>query len=1041
VTATAAVTSTVTQNGVTTYNWRGQSVTRDAYGEVTAVTDGRGLTIGATTANTTMPAITPNSLANWYTSHSVYDAQGDLTASATAPITTTFAGVTSTGPVTTTYTYDADGNQTGVTTPNGETTNIIYDHLGRPTTATQPLVPLYNRTLKSPTSSIAYDGDGNIVQRTDGAGDVTSASYDPLGRQTGATNALGATTILTYTATTLATVRDPLGHVAATYAYDTAGRLTGVTDPLNDKVSTGYDAASNVTGGSIGNGSTTVQTTTNTFDPLNEPASTTVGGPGTTSQTTTYQYDLDGNRAQATYADGAQATFSRDLSSLPTAATSSAVNATESFGYDPAANLQNSSDFNSTPAQDTVDGANRLTQWVAGTGALSDTVTYDPDGHALTQSETANGQTVTASAGYNAAGWQTSTTDNGLATSYGYDAAGRLRTTTLGSGGTLSATPDAAGRVTTLAEGNNQTTYSYNGDDQPTQVQLPGGVTETNGYDAAGRLASRTITGGGMNSSYSYTYNPAGWLTSIVSSVGGTGPITTTFTHDAFGHLTGASGGTTGTWTYHQDDSLATSGGTTYNDYQGIPLQTYSGTFCGVPCTKYYANGTAIGKTDAFLGSSQNVETHYTYDAAERLTGVYHCPANDSAFCAQYATGTASMSYNARGQRASYSTSGDWGSISQQFQYRGGQLAQVATVSGTTAYTDTYVYGPGGAPLELIRRTAAAGQCGATTCRYWYELDGQGNVVALTDSAGKVVDSYQYDPWGAPTSVSEQVPQRLRFRGYWYDQELGTYWLSVRQYDPALKQFLQADPSQQEGLSAYAYAKSDPVDLADPSGNDACNPGTGTGGYACQCPSGMQVVNNNLCGCPYNEAEYNGQCSPTWSSTLLVNPDGSCWPDPSNCLVDALSQAAYTFLYTVEYTQDPPKDRYDLVNSLCGSAALLAKQFKPGFVGFGAELEAADGIIWGVIYDIAWININTLRHGVIENPLTITLPFLGKLQLPVPNAGPSWTTFAFANTGPGEIVAAFYFTALVEEGSDPGTVDLCRNWSYDDPPNVKITVT
>jgi RHS repeat-associated protein len=91
-------------------------------------------------------------------------------------------------------------------------------------------------------------------------------------------------------------------------------------------------------------------------------------------------------------------------------------------------------------------------------------------------------------------------------------------------------------------------------------------------------------------------------------------------------------------------------------------------------------------------------------------------------------------------------------------------------------------------------------------------------VVALTDSSGHVVDSYQYHPWGAPTSVAEQVPQRLRYRGYWYDQELGTYWLSVRQYDPALKQFLQADPSQQEGLSAYAYAKSDPVDLADPSG-------------------------------------------------------------------------------------------------------------------------------------------------------------------------------------------------------------------------------
>jgi RHS repeat-associated protein len=72
--------------------------------------------------------------------------------------------------------------------------------------------------------------------------------------------------------------------------------------------------------------------------------------------------------------------------------------------------------------------------------------------------------------------------------------------------------------------------------------------------------------------------------------------------------------------------------------------------------------------------------------------------------------------------------------------------------------------------------------------------------------------------WGALTSASESVPQRLRYAGYWYDQELGWYWGSVRMYDPSLKRWLQPDPSQTEGVGTYVYAGDDPVDETDPIG-------------------------------------------------------------------------------------------------------------------------------------------------------------------------------------------------------------------------------
>jgi RHS repeat-associated protein len=114
--------------------------------------------------------------------------------------------------------------------------------------------------------------------------------------------------------------------------------------------------------------------------------------------------------------------------------------------------------------------------------------------------------------------------------------------------------------------------------------------------------------------------------------------------------------------------------------------------------------------------------------------------------------------------------------------------------------------------------------------RYWYEVDAQGSVMALTDVTGNGVDQYQYDAWGAPDMSEggnhEDVPQPLWYRGYVEDRELqtpgenggGWYWLSVRSYDPTLERFIQPDPSEQDGTRSYVYCGDDPLDCSDPSG-------------------------------------------------------------------------------------------------------------------------------------------------------------------------------------------------------------------------------
>ena len=104
--------------------------------------------------------------------------------------------------------------------------------------------------------------------------------------------------------------------------------------------------------------------------------------------------------------------------------------------------------------------------------------------------------------------------------------------------------------------------------------------------------------------------------------------------------------------------------------------------------------------------------------------------------------------------------------------------------------------------------------------RYWYVRDGRGNVIALTGPKGSVVASYADDPWGQVISSTETIWQPFRYGSYWYNADLGVYWLQVRSYDPTLKRFLQPDPAAIDGTRSYVHVGDDPVDGTDPLGAD-----------------------------------------------------------------------------------------------------------------------------------------------------------------------------------------------------------------------------
>ena len=87
---------------------------------------------------------------------------------------------------------------------------------------------------------------------------------------------------------------------------------------------------------------------------------------------------------------------------------------------------------------------------------------------------------------------------------------------------------------------------------------------------------------------------------------------------------------------------------------------------------------------------------------------------------------------------------------------------------------------------------------------------------------------YSYDAWGNCT-VTKNVGgtaeiNPYRYRGYYYDEETGLYYLQTRYYDPRTGRFLNADsvecadPETLNGLNLYAYCGNNPVMNVDPTG-------------------------------------------------------------------------------------------------------------------------------------------------------------------------------------------------------------------------------
>ncbi len=125
---------------------------------------------------------------------------------------------------------------------------------------------------------------------------------------------------------------------------------------------------------------------------------------------------------------------------------------------------------------------------------------------------------------------------------------------------------------------------------------------------------------------------------------------------------------------------------------------------------------------------------------------------------------------------------------------------------------------------------------------YFYHADHLGSVRKITNGAGSVGNSYDYDSYGNIEAKLEGVANPYTFTAREFDAESGLYYYRARYYDALTGRFVSEDPLRfgAGATNLNRYTLSDPVNLTDPSGENpilafalGCAAGAVAGGLAC----------------------------------------------------------------------------------------------------------------------------------------------------------------------------------------------------------------
>jgi len=710
------------------------------------------------------------------------------------------------GHVTTYASYDGAGRVTRVTDANGVNTDMTYTPRGW----------LASRTVGGSATKFTYTPYGSVQTLTDPDGVVTTFGYDTAHRLTDITDAQGNDTHYTLdaagnkTAEQISTASGTVVH-SLSRSYNALGQLTAMIDGLNQTVfnagySDSYDANGNLTHSADGLSIQRQQS----YDALNRLVSTldNYNGTDTATANTTTTTSLDALDRVNSVTDPSSlvTSYTHDGLSNLTALQSPDSGASSST-FDAAGNALTHTDAKGIVATSTYDALNRKTSTSYMDTTANVTYTYD-------EANSVTGCTASAPIGR-----LTRMVENAVSTTYCYDARGNV----------IQKTQVVSGRT-------DSTSYSYTAADRLSGETTPDGTVIGYAFNSNGRISGVQVTPSGSTSASPTVVSNVTWLPfgPISSYTLGNGQVVTRtydanyrltdltspalalhFSLDAMGDITAlgnAPGANPATESYQYDPlyhltSVTNSSGVlesyTYNQTGDRLSKTASGLATG---TYSYTSGThqlaSIGSAPRANDANGNTtgsviggQTYgFAYDARQRI-----------ALAQANGATVGTYTYNAVGERI-----GKVASTTERYGYN--EARQLIAEYGAT--DRDYIW------LDDLPVATVDGSATTSTVNY-VTADQLGTPRVVTNSAGTVIWSWSFagNPFGEQQPISSGYVLNLRYPGQYYDAEMGTNYNMFRTYEQATGRYLQSDPiGLKGGISTYAYVGNAPLMGRDPTG-------------------------------------------------------------------------------------------------------------------------------------------------------------------------------------------------------------------------------